>query len=109
MKVLNTCLSLQLLPWRRFMACLLDDTFTNKIDHFTDYDGDSETKFQSIFMILRIQCDFVRTGESGPTFPSPDSSSGERQRRCGHRPEEGRNSGNLAFCTSQRNWIEGRP
>ena len=28
------------------MACLLDDTFTNKIDHFTDYDRDKETKFE---------------------------------------------------------------
>ena len=33
----------QNLVWHHFMACLLDNTFTNKIDHFTDYDGGRET------------------------------------------------------------------
>ena len=37
--------------WCHFMACLLNATITNKIDHFTDYDRDRETKFESIFMI----------------------------------------------------------
>ena len=34
------------LALRCFTACLLDDTFTNKLDHFTEYDGDRETKFE---------------------------------------------------------------
>ena len=33
------------------MAHLLDNTFTNKIDRFIDYDRDRETKFESIFTI----------------------------------------------------------
>ena len=43
------------LAWyHHFTACLLDDTFTNKIDRFIDYDGDRETKFESIFTIVSI-------------------------------------------------------
>ena len=31
-----------ILSWRSSTACLQDDPFTNKIDHFTDYDYDYE-------------------------------------------------------------------
>ena len=41
----------QNLAWCHFTAHLLDNTFTDKIDCFTDYDGDKETKFKSIFTI----------------------------------------------------------
>ena len=34
------------LAWYCFRARLLNNTFTNKIYHFTDYDGDRETKFE---------------------------------------------------------------
>ena len=33
------------------MAHLLDPTFTNKIDPFTECDGDRQIMFESIFMI----------------------------------------------------------
>ena len=39
------------LVWHCFTDCLLDDTFTNKIDRFTEYDGDREIKLESIFTI----------------------------------------------------------
>ena len=41
--------AIQNLAWRRFMAHLLDDIYTNKIDLFTYYDGDRETKFEIYF------------------------------------------------------------
>ena len=43
---------------RRFMAHLLNNTFTNKIDRFTDYDGDRENKFESIFTITGVKSTF---------------------------------------------------
>ena len=36
------------------LARLLDVMLGNKIDCFTDYDGDSKIKFESIFTIVRI-------------------------------------------------------
>ena len=64
---LNPCLSLQLLPfilmfpvdaklgmaWHGvgFMARLLNNVFTNRIDHFTNEDGVRTTEFESIFTI----------------------------------------------------------
>ena len=36
---------------RHLTAHLLNITFTNKIDCFTDYDGDSEVMIESIFII----------------------------------------------------------
>ena len=41
--------------WCFLMACLLNDTFTNKIDHFTDNDGDKKTKFESFFTKILSQ------------------------------------------------------
>jgi len=47
-------LSKQHPTWRGvgFTACLLDNTFINKIDCFTSEDGDRTTEFESIFTIL---------------------------------------------------------
>ena len=39
------------LACRRFTAVYLTVYLQDKIDHFTKYDGDRETKFESIFMI----------------------------------------------------------
>ena len=46
--------STQVMPnfaWRCVTACLRDDIFTNKKDHFTDYDGDRKIKLESILTI----------------------------------------------------------
>ena len=57
---LNACLSEQLFCCSQvtpnfarlhFTPRLLDVMHTNKIDHFTGYDGDSKIMFESIFMI----------------------------------------------------------
>ena len=39
------------LALRNFTACLLDNTITNKIDSFTDYDRDREIKFEFLYDI----------------------------------------------------------
>ena len=33
-----------------FKACLFENVFTNKMDRFTDYEGDSKIMFESIFI-----------------------------------------------------------
>ena len=57
------------LAWRRFTALLLDNTFTNKIDHFKDYDGDGETKFKTICAILGLEKGESRSGWITSSFP----------------------------------------
>ena len=37
------------LAWHHFTAHLLDNTSTNNIDHFTEYDGDKDTKSEIYF------------------------------------------------------------
>ena len=55
----NCCLfhRSQVMPnraWRCFTAHLLNTIFTNKIDCFTDCDGDSQIMFESIFTITSL-------------------------------------------------------